>query len=275
MMEEVELESFLPKSASGTGRSSTNDDRRKKYFGPGISGILLCCLLIVLGSRSHKDAPLIDTQFITEYDLIRTYSTFSATASSSPIKFERGMRATGVSVEEYRACNSSVYQDPDRKICSEFGSLVCYKPVPNESPVEVKCPDNYNSVPTQWPRECYKSKDGRQEAICYTTASCNQTVSQWAAKTVTVNSTASLGHWSSRNVGWNGGLDPKYPYKKVDVYKGFGRDTFNLTKPYDLAAIECLQKAALKSLSRNGWELADPSQAFTAENWTMVKKTLK
>ena len=57
--------------------------------------------------------------FVTEYDLVTIrYET--------PMAFETDVRGLGVTDEEYKACKSSILQDPKRKICTK-ADFKCYK----------------------------------------------------------------------------------------------------------------------------------------------------
>ena len=52
--------------------------------------------------------------FVTEYDLVTIrYET--------PMAFETDVRGLGVTDKEYKACKSSILQDPNRKICTKAG----------------------------------------------------------------------------------------------------------------------------------------------------------
>ena len=57
----------------------------------------------------------------------------------------------------------------------------------------------------------------------------------------------------------------------TETSSGSSRVEPKLTQPYE--GKFCLQKAALKALSRNGWELIEPYDAFTAETWKIIKRS--
>ena len=57
--------------------------------------------------------------FVTEYDLVTIrYET--------PMAFETDVKGLGVTDKEYKACKSSILQDPNRKICTK-ADFKCYK----------------------------------------------------------------------------------------------------------------------------------------------------
>jgi hypothetical protein len=271
-------------------------------------------------------------QFVSEYDLIRTYSNIPEPNNSrspayhytnTPMDFETAMRATGITQKEYAACNSSIYQDPNRQICTKYGNPVCYKKklkyindesgetVPyytEDGAAEVACPSSPSrSSPQQWgwPGDCYARPGGTaRQLICYADLPCKKEELQWTAG-VRVEVKSKWYYWQGYNVGWTGGMDPtaKSPWPLSAKHEAVlsyhhedttDRDTSDTTDTSDtdtsVAKTEsssrvgpqmtqpyegkfCLQKAALKALSRNGWELIEPYDAFTAETWKVIKRS--
>ena len=153
---------------------------------------------------------------------------------------------------------------------------MCYKQASaTESPVQVEC-SSLRVLPARFPSICFNSD---KKLICNFTIPCEEEAPQW-----TVSGDIGLENhdytWSGSDVGWNGGLDPTNPVTVIPLPSDRSdrrsqnmNVTPNLNGPYSDEGKMCLLKAALKALSRNGWELADPAQAFTGKNWTVVKRT--
>ena len=219
--------------------------------------------------------------FVTEYDLVTIrYET--------PMAFETDVRGLGVTDEEYKACKSSILQDPNRKICTK-ANFKCYKkklkyqPDANgdiqptyvkEGATEIECPttSSYGNCDwrnTQsctaaqensmgysgWPSSCQVQLDGTNTRvnICYSEIPCEEEQTQWSAGFFQSSGGQYDYQWSGHgHPSWTGGLQPSnvaYPHA-------------TLTAQYE--GKFCLQKAALKALSRKGWELIEPSEAFEA-----------
>jgi hypothetical protein len=263
--------------------------------------------------------------FVTEYDLVTIrYET--------PMAFETDVRGLGVTDKEYKACKSSILQDPNRKICTK-ADFKCYKKklkyakdsdgdlhpkYVKEGATEIECPKlsycgNYGSSgcdwamasPRVWPigesepfpfnyaehypsqesQSCTARLEGTSEDIniCYYEFKCLEEESQWDFTATCVygekfqlnngypdeetrftwprepgnpGSTYQRGkvtRWqcAPRRFSWQGGLDPaNVTYENPTPTTGYTEGKF------------CLQKAALKALSRRGWELIQPSEAF-------------
>ena len=255
-------------------------------------------------------------RFVTEYDLVTIrYET--------PMAFETDVRGLGVTDEEYKACKSSILQDPKRKICTK-ADFKCYKkklkyqPDANgdiqptyvkEGATEIECPkyscseygcsyawpfgksepfpfnygDNYHGQEES--KSCTARLEGTNEDIniCYYEFKCLEEESQWDFTATCVHgekfqlnngypdeetrftwprepgnpgSTYQSGkltrsQCAPRRFSWQGGLDPaNVTYVNPTPTTGYTEGKF------------CLQKAALKALSRRGWELIQPSEAF-------------
>ena len=100
--------------------------------------------------------------FVTEYDLVTIrYET--------PMAFETDVRGLGVTDKEYKACKSSILQDPNRKICTKadfkcYKKKLMYQPDANgdiqptyvkEGATEIECPkyscSEYGECYRAWP----------------------------------------------------------------------------------------------------------------------------
>lgn len=235
--------------------------------------------------QHHQYVKQREHQYVSEYDIVHTHSVPCASwqspqsiCTSTPMDFETAMRQTGITDEEYAACNSSIYRDPGRKVCAK-ADRVCYKKKPKrvdvngttvpiyskEGATEVTCPSGCEGNCESddhwyWSSIC---RDGGK-IICYTTIPCGEEVSQWTATAIQMRGDNNFDlqwQWTGLNAGWEGGLHPA----NITWHNPI------LTQPYQ--GKFCLQKAALKALSRNGWELADPYEAFTAENWTVIRRS--
>ena len=236
--------------------------------------------------------------FVTEYDLVTIrYET--------PMAFETDVRGLGVTDEEYKACKSSILQDPNRKICTK-ADFKCYKkklkyqPDANgdiqptyvkEGATEIECPkyscSEYGCSGYAWPfgksepfpfnygdnyhgqeesKSCTARLEGTNEDIniCYYEFKCLEEESQWDFTATCVYGEkfqleqtrftwprSSDNKCAPRRFSWEGGLDPaNVTYENPTPTTGYTEGKF------------CLQKAALKALSRRGWELIQPSEAF-------------
>jgi len=223
--------------------------------------------------------------FVTEYDLVTIrYET--------PMAFETDVRGLGVTDKEYKACKSSILQDPNRKICTK-ADFKCYKkklkyqPDANgdmqptyakEGATEIECPKysewdygevwpGRNSEPYRFnyygqesPSKCTARLEGTNEDIniCYYEIKCLEEESQWDSTATHVHGEKfgeqSRFNWprdGARRFSWQGGLNPaNVTYVNPTPTTGYTEGKF------------CLQKAALKALSRRGWELIQPSEAF-------------
>ena len=238
--------------------------------------------------------------FVTEYDLVTIrYET--------PMAFETDVRGLGVTDKEYKACKSSIFQDPNRKICTK-ADFKCYKkklkyqPDANgdiqptyvkEGATEIECPkyscseydecyggyawpfgksepfpfnygDNYHGQEES--KSCTARLEGTNEDIniCYYEFKCLEEESQWDFTATCVYGEkfqleqsrftwprSSDNKCAPRRFSWEGGLDPaNVTYENPTPTTGYTEGKF------------CLQKAALKALSRRGWELIQPSEAF-------------
>ena len=219
--------------------------------------------------------------FVTEYDLVTIrYAT--------PMAFETDVRGLGVTDKEYKACKSSILQDPNRKICTK-ANFKCYKKklkyqsdangdiqptYVKEGATEIECPTtsgmgNCDWRNTQsctaaqensmgysgWHPSCQIELDGTNTRvnICYSEIPCEEEQTQWNAGSFQSSGGQYDYHWNGHgHPSWTGGLQPSnvtYPHA-------------TLTAPYE--GKFCLQKAVLKTLSRKGWELIEPSEAFEA-----------
>ena len=141
---------------------------------------------------------------------------------------------------------------------------------------EVDCPGGHGWLqPTTddswqyngWPNYCRKQPEGSNTAIniCYGEITCEEESSQWNTQVARgssgscqfffdwASSTNNDRFWCAQDApSWYGGPNPSnltYPSSSATS-----------TAPYE--GKFCLQKAALKALSRRGWELIEPSEAF-------------
>lgn len=269
----------------------------------GLLGILIGASSIRGSSHCVPPVPSSSESlhYVSEYDLIPTY-TFpdddatpqpsSVMEESSPANFENAMRSAGVTDAEYAACNSSIYQEPNRRVCVKVGKPVCYKKKVKvltdesgetasvflkEGAVELPCPyDVSENERPSWPSECYYPVGGaysNRQIICYYKLPCQEEVSQWSATELSIEIEGTNSYVDTMEgtnslfldlsfVGWNGGPDPA----NITDY-----DNVDWTNPYE--GKFCLQKAGLKALSRNGWELIEPYDAFTAYTWKVIRRT--
>ena len=120
-----------------------------------------------------------------------------------------------------------MYRDPNRKICTNYGSPVCYKKklkyikddsgetVPyytKDGATEVACPPpsgSRSSRPPQewsWVQDCYAYVGSSRPLICYADLPCKKEELQWTAG-VQVQVQSQWYYWQGFNVGWTGGLD--------------------------------------------------------------------
>ena len=256
--------------------------------------------------------------FVTEYDLVTIrYET--------PMAFETDVKGLGVTDKEYKACKSSILQDPNRKICTKpdfkcYKKKLKYEPDANgdiqptyvkEGATEIECPkyssctSSYSYGPqypkstyenqlciggTAWPfgksepfpfnyaeytnsrerQSCTARLEGTSEDIniCYYEFKCLEEESQWDFTATCVHGEKfqlnngdeqtrftwprdSHNKCAPRRFSWQGGLNPaNVTYENPTPTTGYTEGKF------------CLQKAALKALSRRGWELIQPSEAF-------------
>jgi hypothetical protein len=219
--------------------------------------------------------------------------------------FETDVKGLGVTDKEYKACKSSILQDPNRKICTK-ADFKCYKkklkyqPDANgdiqptyvkEGATEIECPkySNYNNH-WVWPSggfsepypfnydyetdyehegsarsKCTARLEGTNEGIniCYYEFKCLEEEPQWDSSATRVQGEKFSSRRSAeenrftwprdgaRRFSWQGGLNPaNVTYENPTPTTGYTEGKF------------CLQKAALKALSRRGWELIQPSEAF-------------
>ena len=228
---------------------------------------------------------------LTEYDLVTIRFV-------TPMAFETDVRGLGVTDEEYKACKSSILQDPNRKICTKAGTKCYMKKLKYENDsngdiqpkyvkqgaTEVDCPRGHGWLqPTPdaswqsngWPGYCQKQLEGSNAAIniCYGEITCEEESSQWSTQVArgisggqecvqnekpfffdwAASPDINDRFWCTQNApSWYGGPNPSnltYPSSSATS-----------TAPYE--GKFCLQKAALKALSRRGWELIEPSEAF-------------
>merc|ERR1712159_431439 len=233
--------------------------------------------------------------FVTEYDLVTIrYKT--------PMWFETDVRGLGVTDKEYKACKSSILQDPNRKICTK-ADFKCYKkklkyqPDANgdiqptyvkEGATEIKCPANdcyrrqcdpiYGYYYGGWTSDCRIKLEGTDNSIdiCFYELPCEEEQIQWNADNFNFTGQYSWTPGGSPSWGavppapsWSGGLNPS---NMTDP-----SSSATLTAPYE--GKFCLQKAVLKALSRRGWELIEPSEAFgldyyRSKTFKVIKRTL-
>jgi len=223
-------------------------------------------------------------RLVCEYDLITIrYVT--------PAAFETDVRELGVTDAEYRACKSSIQRAPHQKICTRPG-VKCFKKkliyerdasgdmqpaYVKRGATEVECPseygfrwlENHGRDLHYWPKDCHKrAPDGTP--ICYSELYCQEESTQWNFESDTTQNdrerrfvvnwrTGKPPHesitpfWHTADApAWYGGLNPSnLTYPSSDS---------SLTTPYE--GKFCLQKAALKAISRQGWELIEPDEAF-------------
>lgn len=236
------------------------------------------------GGRGERD---MHHRYVTEYDLVTIrYET--------PMAFETDVRAVGVTDKEYKACDSSILRAPDQKICTKVGAKCYMKKLKNEEDAsgnaratyvkegatEVDCPSTnghdwlyaeddkwrYNG----WPDYCRKQSAETNALIniCYGELLCAEDSSQWTAKSeygfCNGASQQYFVDWSTRPDAndrfWCAKDSPAW-YGGVDVSKmTYPGDRSGVTTPYE--GKFCLQKAAFKALSRAGWELIEPTEAF-------------
>ena len=284
--------------------SSSEDVRRATLAVPPVwrsfaIAIVACVFGILAGVAFHAPRPTAPCEggghhahgnFVTEYDLVTVrYDT--------PAAFETDVRGLGVTDKEYKACKSSILQDPNRKICTKAGTKCYMKKLKyeedsdgdmqpkyvKEGATEVDCPYGHGWLqPTPddnwrngghgdvngWPDYCRKQPEGSNIAIniCYGDITCEEESSQWSTQVARgyssggcqfffdlASPTNNDRFWCAKDApSWYGGPNPSnltYPSSSATS-----------TAPYE--GKFCLQKAALKALSRRGWELIEPSEAF-------------
>jgi len=260
--------------------------------------IVACVFGILAGVTFHSQRPQppmipgeggghhMQHRFVTEYDLVTIrYET--------PMAFETDVRGLGVTDEEYKACKSSILQDPNRKICTKAG-IKCYMKklkyakdndgdihpkYVKDGATEVDCPvaDLRNWLQSTgfygWPDDCRKRLDEHGKTkinICYGEITCEEESSQWSvARGSPEGSCQFFFDWPSP---YNtcGKCDGGRFWCAQDAPSWYGGpNPSNLTYPSSFATATapyegkfCLQQAALKALSRRGWDLIAPSEAF-------------
>ena len=227
----------------------------------------------------NDDAPY--ERFVSEYDLVTIrYAT--------PAAFETDVRALGVTDAEYKACESSALRNPRQKICTRPG-VKCFKkkliyekdaggdmqPMHvKRGATEVDCPsapdfswlENVGRNLYIWPQFCReRASDGTP--ICYAEVYCEEESIQWSFESDTTerNQFVIKGLTGQRPeqhsaIFWNTDKSPAWYGGLVPSNMTYPSSGASLTTPYQ--GKFCLQKAVLKALSRRGWELIEPDEAF-------------
>jgi hypothetical protein len=217
--------------------------------------------------------------FVTEYDLVTIrYGT--------PMAFETDVRGLGITDKEYKVCKSSILQDPNRKICTKPGKKCYMKKLKYENDsngdiqpkyvkqgaTEVDCPGGHDWLqPTTddswhyngWPNYCRKQPEGSNTAIniCYGEILCEEESSQWSTQFALDRPQGSFCfYWATNDRFWCAQESPSWYGGPNPSNLTYPSDSATSTAPYE--GKFCLQKAALKALSRRGWELIEPSEAF-------------
>ena len=263
--------------------------------------IVACVFGILAGVTFHSPRPQppmipgeggghhMQHRFVTEYDLVTIrYET--------PMAFETDVRGLGVTDEEYKACKSSILQDPNRKICTKAGTKCYMKKLKYEKDsdgdiqpkyvkqgaTEVDCPYGRGWLqPTAddswqyngWPDYCRKQPEGSNTAIniCYGEILCEEESSQWSTQVARGSSGGQECYQTEFFVDWaaSPNVNDRFWHAKDAPSWYGGPNPSNLTYPSSFATATapyegkfCLQQAALKALSRRGWELIQPSEAF-------------
>mmetsp|Transcript_37280 Transcript_37280/g.81178 ORF Transcript_37280/g.81178 Transcript_37280/m.81178 type:complete len:417 (-) Transcript_37280:13-1263(-) len=262
----------------------------------------------------------------------------------SPADFEEAMRATGLSDAEYAACNSSIYQEPDRKVCAKIRILSYVEAILGgyDEKTVISCDTEVlqwtalnmgievvkevlnttpspptstfrpygqrfsTQTPTQRDSEVpfnmflsslsggLTAAPGVSSTYSPTTTPNNERVHKnvqesptflyrWRGFTKHSRAQTYYASWSSWNsfhgtgaeyrpwltsVGWLGGLRTRWQISQSPTTQLGGL----ATEPYDERGLDCLLKAALGALSRQGWELLEPMWALQSERWKIVKQ---
>ena len=140
---------------------------------------------------------------------------------------------------------------------------------------EVDCPGGHDWLqPTTddswhyngWPNYCRKQPEGSNTAIniCYGEILCEEEASQWSTQ-FALDSRAQGSfcfYWATNDRFWCAQESPSWYGGPNPSNLTYPSDSATSTAPYE--GKFCLQKAALKALSRRGWELIEPSEAFEA-----------
>ena len=150
---------------------------------------------------------------------------------------------------------------------------------------EVDCPYGHGWLnPTSgdswqyngWPDYCRKQPEGSNTAIniCYGEITCEEESSQWNTQVARgssggcqfffdwASSTNNDRFWCAQDApSWYGGPNPSN--------LTYLSSSATSTAPYE--GKFCLQKAAFKALSRRGWELIQPSEAFEPSRYCGVR----
>ena len=234
---------------------------------------------------------------MSEYDLVTIrYET--------PMAFETDVKGLGVTDREYKACKSSILQDPNRKICTKGGTKCYMKKLKYEKDsngdmqpkyvkrgaTDVDCPHGHHGwlQPTPddswryngWPDYCRKQPEGSNTAIniCYGEITCEEESSQWNTQVARGPGCNGVNMFL---VDWAATYDPNDRFWcATDAPSWYGGPIpSNLTYPSSSSTSTapyegkfCLQKAALKALSRRGWELIEPSEAFEPHGYYGINK---
>jgi hypothetical protein len=298
-------EQLHPENSSGDDDAQPRVHGMTSMGRSALIALAACALGILGGAAFHGPPPHggpggrggydMHHRYVTEYDLVTIrYET--------PMAFETDVRALGVTDKEYKACDSSILRAPKQKICTKVGAKCYMKKLKNEKDAsgndrptyvkegatEVDCPSSGHSWlyaeddkwrSNGWPSYCQKhsAETNTQINICYGELLCAEASSQWTAK-------SDYGYCALKNQGnqyvvdwtkpdtndrfWCAKDSPAW-YGGVDVSKmAYPGDRSGVTTPYE--GKFCLQKAAFKALSRAGWELIEPTEAFKP-SWTYNK----
>jgi len=297
-------EQLHPENSSGDATAEPRVHGMTSMGRSALIALAACAFGILGGAAFHGPPPHggpggrggydMHHRYVTEYDLVTIrYET--------PMAFETDVRALGVTDKEYKACDSSILRAPEQKICTKVGAKCYMKKLKNEKDAsgndratyvkegatEVDCPSNgHDWLNTEddkwryngWPDYCRKqsAETNSQINICYGELLCAEASSQWTAKSeygfCNGASQQYFVDWSTRpNTNdrfWCAKDSPSW-YGGVDVSKmAYPGDRSGVTTPYE--GKFCLQKAAFKALSRAGWELIEPTEAFKP-SWTYNK----
>ena len=297
-------EQLHPENSSGDADTEPRVHGMTSMGRSALIALAACALGILGGAAFHGPPPHggpggrgardMHHRYVTEYDLVTIrYET--------PMAFETDVRALGVTDKEYKACDSSILRAPEQKICTKVGAKCYMKKLKNEKDAsgndrptyvkegatEVDCPSGHGWLYAEddkwhsngWPGYCQKhsAETNTQINICYGELLCAESTSQWTAK-------SDYGYCALKNQGnqyvvdwtkpdtndrfWCAKDSPAW-YGGVDVSNmAYPGDRSGVTTPYE--GKFCLQKAAFKALSRAGWELIEPTEAFKP-SWTYNK----
>jgi len=296
-------EDSQPLCPDNSSEDAPNHARAVPPMWRSVSIALVACVVGIVGGVTFFAPPppprgIADGghgRFITEYDLVTIrYDT--------PMAFETDVIGLGVTDKEYKECKSSILLDPSRKICTKASTKCYMKKLKYEQnsdgeiqpkyvkdgATEVDCPSGHDWLqPTPddswryngWPNYCRKRFEGSNTDmnICYGEMTCEEESSQWSAQ-------VTKGYCDSPCIGcrqdekpfvldwlapansrfWCAGDAPSWYGGPNPLNLSYPSPSATKTTPYN--GKFCLQQAALKALSRRGWELIEPLEAFEP-NW--------